>query len=98
LALSQREVEIQLRFVEAKTGRIVFEDTQKGITTRGGSDAAGDLVLYTGGKILKTIKEGVKKGLPGKTLKKVADMTDAVADVDLTQETNQAIRKLLRSF
>jgi len=84
--------------VEAKTGRTVFEDTQKGITTKGGANAAGDLIFHTGGKIFKSVKEGIKKGLPGKSLKKVADMTDAVADVDLTRETNQAIRKLLRSF
>lgn len=53
--LSQRKVEIKLKRVHAKSGRVLFEGNETGITSRAGSDAAGDLALHTVGKIAKAI-------------------------------------------
>ena len=68
------------------------------MTARAGADAAGDLVIHTTGKVMKSVKEGVKKILPGKHLKRTADLTDEIADVDLKAETTEAVRKLLKQF
>lgn len=98
LAFSQRKVEIRLRLVRAENEQTIWEKQEAGIISRAGTEAAGDLVLYTGGKIVKGVKEGVKKMLPGEKIKKTADVTDAIADVDLMAELRQAIQKLLNQF
>ena len=47
------------------------------------------------GKLVKGVKDSTRSFLPGERLKKTADLTDAVADVDLVSETREAVRKLL---
>ena len=84
--------------MEAGSSKVIFEGTENGITSKAGTDAAGDLVIHTAGKIVKSVKEGTKKLLPGQTLKKTADLTDEVADVDLKTETREAIQKLVSKF
>lgn len=96
IALTQRRVELKLRFVEAQTGRIVFEGTEVGVTSRAGLDAAADATLNVVGKVAKSIKDSLKKLAPSETVQNAADMTDVVADVDLKQEMNEAIKKLLK--
>lgn len=98
VALTQRKVEINLKLVETRTGKVIFEGSESGVTSRAGADAAGDLVVHTAGKVVKSVKEGVKKILPGEKLKKAADLTDVIADVDLTNETQDAIQKLLEKL
>jgi len=97
-ALSQRKVVIALKAVEAATGKTLFEDEQTGITTKAGVDAAGDLVLNLAGKVVKGVKDASKSLVPGQAAKNAADATDVVADVDLTQETREAVQKLLEKF
>lgn len=98
VAFTQRKVEIKLKLVETKTGKVIFEETETGITSRAGTDAAGDLVIHTAGKVVKSVKESAKKLLPGQALKKTADLTDEIADVDLKNETQEAIQKLIKQF
>ncbi|MBI4401506.1 MAG: DUF799 family lipoprotein [Nitrospirae bacterium] len=98
VALTQRKVELQLKLVEAKTGEVLFEGQEIGITSKAGLDAAADATINVVGKVTKSVKESAKQLLPGETAKQAADLTDVVADVDLTQETNEAIRKLLARF
>lgn len=98
VALSQRKVEIQLKFADGRSGQWVWEGQEVGVTSRAGTEAAGELAVQTAGKVVKSMKEGAKKLLPGKTLKKAADLTDPVADIDLQAEIRQAIRKLLNRF
>lgn len=98
VALTQRKVELKLRLVDAKTGAVLFEGTEMGITTKAGLDAAADATLNTAGKVAKSVKDSVKQFMPGETTKQAADLTDVIADVDLTQETSEAIRKLLARF
>ncbi|MBI4422834.1 MAG: hypothetical protein HY554_03870 [Elusimicrobia bacterium] len=68
------------------------------MTSRAGTEAAGDLALLMTGKALKAVKDGGKRLLPGRTAKRAADATDVVADVELVQETSEAARKLLEGF
>ncbi|MBI2069168.1 MAG: DUF799 family lipoprotein [Elusimicrobia bacterium] len=98
VALSQRKVEIRLKLVDAHNGAVLYERQESGVTTRGGTDAAGDLVLNVAGKVVKSVKDGAKKLMPAQTGKKAMDATDALADVELTAETDEAIRKLLEKF
>ena len=98
VALSQRKVTLKLKLFDTKTGNVLWEKEETGITSRAGTDAVGDLAIHSAGKIFKSIKNGLKILLPGKTLKKGADATDQVADTDLTQETYEAISKLLKEF
>jgi len=98
VALTQRKVELKLKLVDARTGVVLFEGTEIGITTKAGLDAAADATMNIAGKAVKSVKESVKQLLPGDTAKQATDLTDVVADVDLTQETNEAIRKLLPRF
>lgn len=98
VALTQRKVELKLKLVDTHTGAALCEGSEIGITTKAGLDAAADATLNTVGKVAKSVKESAKQLLPGDTAKQAADLTDVVADVDLTQETNEAIRKLLARF
>ena len=97
VALSQRKVQIELACRDA-AGAEVFKGAETGITTKAGVDAAGDLVLDVAGKVVKSVKEGTKSFLPGTTAKQAADMTDVIADTDLTQETTEVARKLVERF
>lgn len=83
VGVSQRKVELALRVADA-SGKIVYEGDETGVTTKAGVDAAGDLVLDTVGKVVRSVT--------GKS------PADAVADVDLNQETRDAVNKLLSKF
>ena len=97
-AVSQRKVVIALKALEAASGKTLFEGEETGIPTSAGLDAAGDLLLNIAGKVVKGVKDASKSFVPGQTAKKAADTTDVVADVDLTQETRDAVDKLLEKF
>jgi len=98
VALSQRRVELELKMVNAGSGFVLWEDRAYGVQTTAGADAVGELALNTAGKLAKGLKEGVKKALPGRRLRQVADTTDVVADVALKRETDEALNKLLTSL
>lgn len=97
-ALTMRKVEIELKLIEAKSGNVLFEGRETGITTRAGLDAAGELILNLAGKVVKSVKDSATSKVESETVKKTGDATDIVADVNLTTETREAIRKLLRRF
>jgi len=98
IAISQREVEVELKVVEGGTGRIIHEDSQRKSRTQLGGAALGDLTYTAVGKVFKSVKDGIKKVVPGKPLKKVLDSTDKIADVELTRETRKVVKKLLKRF
>ena len=97
-ALTMRKVELELKLIEAKSGNVLFEGRETGITTRAGLDAAGELILNLAGKVVKSIKDSATSKIENETVKKTGDATDIVADVNLVTETREAIRKLLRRF
>lgn len=97
-ALTTRKVEIELKLIKAKSGEVLFEGQEIGITTRAGLDAAGELMLNLAGKVFKSVKDSATSKIENETVKKTGDATDIVADVNLTTETREAIRKLLRRF
>ena len=97
-ALTMRKVELDLKLIEAKSGEVLFEGRETGITTRAGLDAAGELILNLAGKVVKSVKDSVTSKVENETVKKTGDATDIVADVNLVTETREAIRKLLRRF
>ena len=97
-ALTMRKVEIELKLIEAKSGDVLFEGRETGITTRAGLDAAGELILNLAGKVVKSVKDSATSNVENETVKKTGDATDIVADVNLVTETREAIRKLLRRF
>jgi hypothetical protein len=98
VALTQRKVELKLKLVEARSGQVLFEGQEVGITTRAGLDATADAVLNVTGKIAKTLKDSAKQLIPSEAVQNAADLTDIIADVELIQEMNEAIRKLLDQF
>lgn len=95
VALTQRKVELKLKLVDAKTGTVLFEGTEFGVTSRAGLDALADATINVAGKVAKSVKDSAKKLLPSESAQQAADLTDVIADVDLTSETREAIRKLL---
>lgn len=97
VALSQRRVELRLECSD-KEGAKLFEGSGVGVLSKAGLDAAADLAMNVGGKVVKSVKDSGKKLLPGQTAKDAADATDKIADVELTEETREAIRKLLLEF
>lgn len=96
VALSQRKVSLALRLVSA-TGETVLEDSEEGVNSSAGVDAAGNLALNVVGKIFKSVKDGAKRKVSSKP-QQTADATDTIADVDLAQETREAVNKLLDKF
>ncbi len=98
VALSQRKVALELRFVRSITGETFFEGSEEGVTASAGTDAAGNLALNVAGKIFKSVKDGAKRLLSSKSSQQNADITDKIADVDLTQETHEAVHKLIEKF
>ena len=93
VALSQRKVSLSLRLVSA-TGETVLEDFQQGINSSTGTDAAGNLALNIAGKLFKSVKDGAKRAVSSKP-QPGTDAVDTIADVDLEQETREAVSKLL---
>ena len=96
VAVTQRKVDIQLKCVNGKTNTVVFENEGIGVNTTTGACAAADLAVHTVGVVAQSIKNGAKAMLPGNSLKKAADATDQMADVDFSQETREAIHQLLQ--
>lgn len=97
VAMSRRVVELRLQLTD-RSGKVLYDEVETGITTKAGADAAGDLVLNTAGKIFRGVAGTAKKVLPGDDLDKAVDATEAVADVDLKQESRAAARRHLRKL
>ena len=98
VALTQRKVALKLRLASSITGETVFEGSEEGTTSSAGTDAAGNLALNMAGKIFKSVKDGTKRLLSSKPPQQNADITDKIADVDLAQETHEAVLKLIDKF
>ncbi len=97
VAVSQKKVALELKLVKAGTVTVLFEGSEEGISSTAGTDAAGRLAFNVVGKIFKSVKSGAKNLVsPGSG--QAADVTDKLADVDLTRETGDAIRKLLDKY
>lgn len=101
--LTKREVEVELKMVDAASGNTLWQETGACINSEAGVDAVASLGLGLAGKIASSIKDGVKKIIPDKTpggtqVKKASDLMDEVTNFDLRNETRDAIRQLMKSL
>lgn len=101
--LTKRTVEIELRAVDPLSGKTLWTAVESGVNTQAGADAAVSLGMGLAGKVASGVKEGIKKIIPRKTpasehIKKAADVVDEVTNVDLRQETREAVRKLVAGW
>lgn len=65
--LTKREVEIELKMIDASSGDTLWQETRACINTKSGVDAVASLGLGLAGKVASSIKDGVKKMIPDQT-------------------------------
>lgn len=103
--LTQRRVEVRLKWVDARTGEKVWEGTDYGVNSQAGPEALAHLGMGLVGKVVSGVKDSTKKAaetvVPTETGKKMVrrvgkatDALDEVSNYDLRDEAREAILKL----